>query len=73
MKDVAFGHTRDFGRPPEEFTARLAYVDFDGAKALAASETIETEQCLNEGFVRQHCGRVVEAVDRLCEWIQQDE
>ncbi|MDT8394715.1 MAG: aminotransferase class I/II-fold pyridoxal phosphate-dependent enzyme, partial [Bacteroidales bacterium] len=24
----------DFGRPPEEFSARIAYVDFDGAEAM---------------------------------------
>ena len=32
-----------FGRPEEEFTARLSYVDFDGAKVLAAAETIRPE------------------------------
>ena len=29
-----------FARPRQELTARLAYVDFDGARALAASEKI---------------------------------
>ncbi|MEE3152715.1 MAG: pyridoxal phosphate-dependent aminotransferase [Candidatus Neomarinimicrobiota bacterium] len=29
-----------FGRPKEEFTARLAYVNFDGAEALRTSETL---------------------------------
>ena len=29
-----------FGRRPEELAMRVAYVDFDGAKALTASETI---------------------------------
>ena len=32
-----------FGRPEDEFTARLSYVDFDGARALAAAETIRPE------------------------------
>ena len=59
----------DFGRSPEEFTTRLAYVDFNGGKALAASEQIPPDQPLDEDFVRTHCGRVVSAVDRLCDWI----
>ena len=58
-----------FGRPPTEFTSRLAYVDFNGAKALAAAEHIPPEQPLNENFIRTHCGRSVTAVDRLCDWI----
>ncbi|MFQ5511541.1 MAG: pyridoxal phosphate-dependent aminotransferase [Candidatus Krumholzibacteriia bacterium] len=59
----------DFGRPPEEFTARLAYVDFDGAEALAASGGIPTDRDLDINFVQTYCGRTVEAVDRLCGWL----
>jgi aspartate aminotransferase len=58
----------DFGRPPEELTARLAYVDFDGGKALAASQAIGLDRDLDETFVDEYCGNVVEAVERLCEW-----
>ncbi len=58
-----------FGRPPEEFTTRIAYVDFNGGKALAASEEIPPEQHLDEDFLRTHCGRVVNAVRRLCGWV----
>ena len=60
----------DFGRPPEEFTARIAYVDFDGANALRASEEISLERELTEDFVIAHCSRVVKAVDKLCDWIR---
>ena len=63
----------DFGRPPEELTFRLAYVDFDGTKALAASRSVETTQCLNADFVGEHCGRVVQAVNRMCDWLQRRE
>jgi aspartate aminotransferase len=59
----------DFGRPPEEFTMRIAYVDFDGAAALAASEPVPLDRPLPGDFAARHCGRVVEAIDRLCEWI----
>jgi aspartate aminotransferase len=30
----------EFGRPHDELTARIAYVDFDGARALAALESM---------------------------------
>lgn len=57
-----------FGRDESELTARLAYVDFDGAKALAAVSVIPREQPLDETFLRRHCPRVVEAIDRISTW-----
>ena len=60
----------DFGRPAQEYTARIAYVDFDGAAALEASRAIPLGEALGEPFAREHMPRVVEAVERLCEWIQ---
>jgi aspartate aminotransferase len=59
----------DFGRPAGEFSARLAYVDFEGAEVLRASEHIPLERELAKDFVETHCGRVVGAVDKLCEWV----
>ena len=59
----------EFGRPPQEFTVRIAYVDFDGAAALTASEAIPLDQPLPDTFLEAHCGRVVAAVDRLCDWV----
>ena len=58
-----------FGRDEAELTARLAYVDFDGARALAAVSVIPREQPLDENFLRRHCPRVVEAVERITAWI----
>jgi aspartate aminotransferase len=60
-----------FQRPPGELTARLAYVDFDGAKALAAGETISPDKPLPDGFAEQHCYRVMEAVRLLADWLTQ--
>jgi aspartate aminotransferase len=51
-------------------TARLAFVDFDGARALAAAEQIPAEQELGEEFLRQYCEKVLTAIDRLCNWLQ---
>jgi aspartate aminotransferase len=57
-----------FGRPDEELTARLAYVDFDGARALSAVALIPREQPLDEIFLRRHCPRIVEAIERIVAW-----
>jgi aspartate aminotransferase len=58
-----------FHRSPQEFTARMAYVNFDGAKALAASETIPLDQPLPEDFIDLWCEDVVEATQRIVEWL----
>jgi aspartate aminotransferase len=58
----------DFGRQPEELTARFAYVDFDGAEALKAAALIP-EGGLDKTFVNTHCAKLVEAFDKLEEWL----
>ncbi|MEC9491193.1 pyridoxal phosphate-dependent aminotransferase [Flexistipes sp.] len=58
-----------FGRPENEFTARIAYVDFDGSRALAAAEQIPFEQEIDERFHEYYCERVLKAVDLLCEFV----
>jgi aspartate aminotransferase len=55
-----------FGRRKEELSARLAYVDFDGRKAL---EAWQGEGRPDESFLRRHCGRTIEAADRICDWL----
>ncbi|HJL19237.1 MAG TPA: aminotransferase class I/II-fold pyridoxal phosphate-dependent enzyme [Sandaracinaceae bacterium LLY-WYZ-13_1] len=60
----------EFGRPEQELTARLAYVDFDGDKALEAVAVIPKEQPLDETFLKRHCGRVVSAIEALCDWAE---
>ncbi|MFO7563255.1 MAG: aminotransferase class I/II-fold pyridoxal phosphate-dependent enzyme [Enhygromyxa sp.] len=57
----------EFGRPPTELTARLAYVNFDGEAALDA--VAQRDEPLDEGFLREVCGPTVTAVERLCEWL----
>lgn len=59
----------DFGRPPEELTARLAYVDFDGAKALEASMKIFNNTDLDESFALLYAARLVKAFDMLGKWL----
>lgn len=58
-----------FGRRPEELTARLAYVDFDGAAALKAAEKAPLNKGNPEEFLKSHCGGILTAIDRICEWL----
>lgn len=59
-----------FGRPENELTARLSYVDFDGTRAIAAAETIPPEKDLPKDFVQMYCGHVIEAVELICKWVE---
>ncbi len=59
-----------FGRPEKELTARLAYVDFDGAGALAASETHPLDSPLPGDFTDRYCFKVIEAVRRIAKWVR---
>jgi aspartate aminotransferase len=57
-----------FGRHDGELQARLAYVDFDGGRALSASDGISSERALDEDFLRTFCPNVTTAIDRMCAW-----
>jgi aspartate aminotransferase len=57
-----------FGRPSDEYTARLAYVDFDGARALAAAETTRPEDLLPEEFINTYCSHILEGTKALVDW-----
>lgn len=58
-----------FGRPDRELTTRLALVDFDGAKALSNAERYPMTEPLPEDFLDSYCFKVLEAIDRLCHWV----
>ena len=60
-----------FGRPQTELTARLAYVDFDGSRTLAAAEQVPVDQSLGEDFLRRNCDKVMTAINRMCEWLKE--
>jgi len=59
----------DFGRPSEELTARLSYVDFDGAAALATAADKYADKSLDQAFLRLCCPRMIAAMDTLEEWL----
>jgi len=58
-----------FGRPPEELTVRIAYVDFDGARALSAVEHMGPEGVIDAEFLGLYCANVLEALNRLAGWL----
>ncbi len=60
----------NFGRPEQELTARIAYVDFDGARAQAAARRQTADGALDDGFLEEYCGGVVRAVDLICDWFR---
>lgn len=62
---VAFLPGEVFGRPATELTARIAYVDFDGAAAIRA----HAAGGVDELFVRSFAPRVVEGTSRLLAWL----
>jgi len=57
-----------FGRPRQELTARIAYVDFDGAQVLAASQAKPIDEPLDDSFINTYCSSVLDAIDKMCEW-----
>ena len=61
-----------FGRPDHELTTRLALVDFDGAKALSTSGRYPLSEPLPDDFLCNCCFKVVEGIDRLCDWVNGD-
>lgn len=59
-----------FGRPEEEYTARLSYVDFDGARAMAAAENVQTESPLPENFMDTYCSHLLEGTKAIVGWVK---
>ncbi len=66
---VAIIPGEEFGREPEELTARLAYVDFDGTRAMAAAETRPRDAPLGADFLEAYTGDVIEAGERIAAFV----
>ena len=67
---VALLPSFDFGRPSEELTARLSYVDFDGGKALDLLEKEYADKELDQRFLETCCGDMVQAIDLMGQWLR---
>jgi aspartate aminotransferase len=59
-----------FGRPENELTARIAYVDFDGTKVINAAEKLKKGKEIDEEFLKTYCGNTVKAIELLCDWLK---
>jgi aspartate aminotransferase len=58
----------DFNRPVDELSARLSYVDFDGAKALSASYRVPLHEPLPHDYLKQYCPNVKKAARLIVDW-----
>ncbi|MCG8328309.1 MAG: aminotransferase class I/II-fold pyridoxal phosphate-dependent enzyme [Chitinophagales bacterium] len=67
---VALLPSFDFGRPSDELTARLSYVDFDGEAALELAKNEYADKALDQAFLERCCPRMIEAANRMEEWIK---
>lgn len=59
----------DFGRPIGDWTARLAYVDFDGKNALTSLARHPEILTLGDSSLRTLAPRVVTAIERIAAWL----
>lgn len=67
---VALLPSHDFGQPLEELTARLSYVDFDGAKALQLAQETYPDKPLDDKFIEYCCADMQEAIERIAYWLR---
>ncbi len=58
-----------FGRPDSELTARLAYVDFDGARAMEAADHYDRDIPLDEEFLETYAPNTLAAADLMVSWL----
>jgi aspartate aminotransferase len=56
-----------FGRPSSELSARLAFVDFDGGRALQACPATGLP---DDTFLHRYAPRVVAAAERMAAWLR---
>ncbi len=62
LPGIAFGHSN------ESFTARLSYVDFEGAELLKIVEK-NPNISVDEQFVERFCPKIILAIKRIEEWL----
>ncbi|MBC8344052.1 MAG: aminotransferase class I/II-fold pyridoxal phosphate-dependent enzyme [Candidatus Marinimicrobia bacterium] len=59
-----------FGRKPNEYTARLAYVNFDGDKALKGSMAVPLHQNLTLDHLGENMHPLMTGIHKIIQWIQ---
>lgn len=59
----------DFARSSDEFNARLAFVNFDGEKALEALNANYYNRKVDFHFLRKYCSDAVEGIKAIVKWL----
>lgn len=59
-----------FGLPAQSLFARLAFVDFDGEKALSAIGSFDESVDQDDAFLEKYCAKVTTATNILAEWLE---
>ncbi len=59
-----------FGRPTDELTARIAYVNFDGINTLAEAEKLNSADGISNDFLKKNCAETLKAIELICDWLQ---
>ncbi|HKI76933.1 MAG TPA: aminotransferase class I/II-fold pyridoxal phosphate-dependent enzyme [Ignavibacteriaceae bacterium] len=57
-----------FGCREEDFTARLAYVNFDGVKTLSVASRLNNKDKIDELFIKKYCYKTIEAINLISNW-----
>ncbi len=60
----------EFGRPVDELTSRLAFVDFDGDSVLKFAMEEDSDKPIDEVFLKEHCSKMVKATNLMIEWLE---
>lgn len=68
---VALLPSTAFGLPSSHLSARLAYVDFDGDAAIAASESIGLDNPLPDDFLQRHCRHTLDGAYAMAQWVKE--
>lgn len=66
---VAILQGSSFNCKEDLFTARMAYIDFDGARVLAAAKNFPIHEPLPASFTATYCSKVLEGTDKLINWL----
>jgi aspartate aminotransferase len=67
---VAFLPGSVFGRPEHELTARISYVDFDGAKALSATRSLKNGVEPDLHFLEIHTPNCIKSIGIINSWLK---
>jgi len=69
LEDIGFAMLpgSDFGIQKESLITRIAFVDFDGSKAI---NYINNKEFLSEDFLEYSCPKIIKGITKLKKWIE---